>query len=388
MTYNFDEIIERRITNCLKWNRAAEDVLPMWVADMDFKAPEPVLSALRSILDHGVFGYTIHPKSYYNAIINWFHRKHKWELKQDWILFCPGIVPALNHIVKAFLKQGEKVIIQAPVYHPFYRVVENNGCKVALNPLVFNGEKYEINYAELESLAKNDDTKMLFLCSPHNPVGRVWTKEELTKVGEICIKHNVLVVSDEIHCDLIYPGYTHIPFASLSEEFSNITVTCTAPSKTFNIAGLQVSNIIIENPDLRVKVKNTLAKNEIGEPNIFGVEALIAAYDNSEDWLEQLLVYLAANFSFLKSFISERLSELKVIEAEATYLIWIDCRKLGLTPMQLNEFLIKDAKLLLNNGEMFGQGGEGFIRMNIACPRELLIDGLTRLENALKNSKR
>ncbi len=385
MRYDFDEIIERRNTNCLKWDRGSEEVLPMWVADMDFKAAQPIIDALKGTLELGIYGYTIHPDAYYEAVLNWWERRHHWKLEKDWILFCPGIVPALNQLVKAFTEPGDKVIIQSPVYHPFYRVVTNNGCEVALNPLKHDGEKYVMNYEDLEKQASDPKTKLMFLCSPHNPVGRVWTVEELTKLGQICLKNGVLVISDEIHCDLIYEGYTHVPFASISEDFLKNSITCTAPSKTFNLAGLQVSNLIIPDKELRIKVKQTLEKNEIGEPNIFGVEALIAAYNEGEEWLVQLMEYLKGNLQYLIDFLKENIPSLKVTVPEATYLIWVDCRELGVNSKELNELFLNKAKVWFHNGRIFGEEGEGFVRINIACPRKLLEEGLERVKRVLNN---
>lgn len=382
MKYDFDEIIQRRNTNCVKWDRGYEDVLPMWVADMDFKAAQPIIDALQRKLESGIYGYTMHPEAYYQAIISWFERRHNWKLQKDWILFCPGIVPALNQLVKAFTEPGDKVIIQSPVYYPFYRVVTNNGCEVAVNPLKFEGSQYVMDYEDLEKKASDPKTKLLFLCSPHNPGGRVWTAEELTRLGEICLRNNVLVITDEIHCDLVYDGYKHVPFGSISEDFLKNSITCTAPSKTFNLAGLQVSNLIIPDKELRQRVKHTLEINEIGEPNIFAVESLIAAYNEGEEWLEQLMEYLKGNLQYLINYFKENFPSLKVIVPEGTYLIWVDCRELGLTSKDLNDFFLNKAKVWFNNGRMFGEDGEGFVRINIACPRTLLEEGLNRVKKA------
>jgi len=383
MKYNFDEIIPRRNTNCIKWDRGEVDVLPMWVADMDFKAAAPIINALKGKLDCGIFGYTMQPEAYYDAIIAWWERRHDFKLKKDWIIFCPGIVPALSYIIRAFTKQGDKVLLQSPVYYPFYRVITNNGCEVVDNPLILKGEKYEIDFEDLESKASDPKVKLMLLCSPHNPVGRVWTKEELVRIGDICEKHQVLVIADEIHCDLVYKGYKHIPFAQINEDFLRNSITCTAPSKTFNLAGLQVSNLIVANKELRLKLKQILEVNEIGEPNVFSVDALIAAYNEGEEWLIQLIEYLEDNLKYLNDFIESNLPSLKVIKTEGTYLIWMDCRSLKRSSKELNTLLLKKAKVWFNDGSTFGLNGEGFVRINIACPRKLLIEGLERLKKVI-----
>ncbi|MBC8061255.1 MAG: pyridoxal phosphate-dependent aminotransferase [Clostridiaceae bacterium] len=383
MKYNFDEIILRRNTNCIKWDRGAEDVLPMWVADMDFKTAQPIIDALKGKLDSGVFGYTLHPDVYYDAIIGWWERRHNFTLKKDWLVFCPGVVPALSYIIRANTCQGDKVLLQSPVYYPFYRVITNNGCQVVDNPLKLVHESYEIDFEDLENKASDPKVKLMLLCSPHNPVGRVWTREELIRIGEICEKHKVLVIADEIHCDLIYKGYKHIPFASINEGFLMNSITCTAPSKTFNLAGLQVSNLIVPNKELRTKLKQILVVNEIGEPNVFSVNALIAAYNYGEEWLTQLMEYLEGNLKYLIDFVGSNMPALKVIKTEGTYLIWVDCRALGKSSKELNTLLIKNAKVWFNDGSTFGLNGEGFVRINIACPRELLVEGLNRIKGVI-----
>jgi len=383
MNYNFDEIISRRNTNCIKWDRGAADVLPMWIADMDFKAAQPIIEALKEKLDGGIFGYTLQPEAYYNAVIGWWERRHDFKLKKDWLVFCPGVVPALSYIIRSFTRPGDKVLLQSPVYYPFYRVITNNGCEVVDNPLKLVNEKYEIDFKDLEIKASDPKVKLMLLCSPHNPVGRVWTKEELVKIGNICEKYKVLVVADEIHCDLIYKGHKHIPFAKINEGFLMNSITCTAPSKTFNLAGLQISNLIIPNKELRIKLKHTLELNEIGEPNVFGVDALIAAYDKGEEWLTQLLEYLEGNLNYLIDFIESNIPKLKVIKAEGTYLIWIDCRNLKMSSKEINTLFTKNAKVWFNDGSTFGLNGEGFMRINIACPRELLVEGLERIRRVI-----
>ena len=385
MKYNFDEIISRRNTNCIKWDRGEVDVLPMWVADMDFKAAQPIIDAMKEKLDSGIFGYTMHPDTYYNAIISWWDRRHGFKIKKDWVVFCPGIVPALSYLVRALTSHGDKVLLQSPVYYPFYRVITNNGCEVVDNPLKLVGEKYEIDFEDLESKASDPKVKLMLLCSPHNPVGRVWTKEELVKIGDICEKHQVLVIADEIHCDLVYKGYKHIPFAQINESFLMNSITCTAPSKTFNLAGLQVSNLIIPSRSLRMKFKQILEINEIAEPNVFSVDALIAAYNEGEEWLTQLIKYLEGNLKYLIGFIESNIPNLKVIKTEGTYLVWVDCRALGMSSKELDVLFTKNARVWFNNGSTFGLNGEGFVRINIACPRELLKEGLERAKRVISD---
>jgi len=384
MIYNFDEIIERRDTSCIKWDRSNdEDVLPMWIADMDFKAAQPILDAVQRKLDIGIFGYTLHSKAYFDAISQWWGKRYNFKIEKDWIVFCTGVVPALSYVIRTFTEPGDKVLIQSPVYNAFYRVITNNKCETVVNDLIFNGEKYEIDFEDLQRKASDPKVKLFILCSPHNPAGRVWTKDELVRIGEICIEHGVLVIADEIHCDLVFGGYKYIPFASISEEFKMNSITCTSPSKTFNMAGLQVSNMIIPNGELKDKVKSTLYINEIGEINVIGEHALIAAYTQGEEWLEQLIEYLGDNLKYLNSFIKNNLPKLKVVSPEATYLIWIDCRKIGIKSKELTDKLLKDEKLWINPGSVYGENGEGFIRINIACPRELLVEGLKRFEKVV-----
>ncbi|OPJ65082.1 MalY/PatB family protein [Clostridium oryzae] len=384
MHYNFDEIYERRKTNSVKWSSEDSDVLPLWVADMDFKVPPAVTDALVKKAEEGIFGYNILPQEYYDAICNWWKRRHNWSIKKDWIVFSPGIVTALNIILEGITKPGDKVLLQTPVYHPFYKVIKNNKCDLIENPLkVING-KYCMDFEDLEQKIAANNVKVMILCSPHNPVGRVWTEDELRKIGDICLKHNVIVISDEIHCDLVYSPNVHIPFASISEEFLNNSITCTAPSKTFNLAGLQISNIIVPNEKLRTKVEAAFARNTIGEPTSFAITAAIAAYNQGEQWLDELIKYLYGNYEFLKEFLEEKLPELKVAHLEGTYLTWVDCSALPYKGDQLKDFFLEKAKLWFNEGIMFGAAGKEFIRINIACPRSTLAEALSRMEKAIK----
>ena len=382
MKYNFDEIVQRRGTNSYKWDTAKEEgILPMWVADMDFRTAPPIIDAMAKRVLHGVFGYTKVPQAYYDATISWFGRRHNFSIAQDWILFTSGVVPALSAIIKALTKSGDKVLVQTPVYNCFFSSIRNDECEMVANELIYKDETYTIDFDDLEQKAADPKVKVLLLCNPHNPVGRVWTKKELVRIGDICLKNNVIVVSDEIHCDLVYDGYTYIPFASINKEFLQNSVTCIAPTKTFNLAGIQVANIVVADGEIRRKIDKVLNINEVCEINAFAIEALIAAYNEGEAWLEELKAYLHENYIVLTNFFKEHLPHLSVIKLEATYLVWVDCSALGLTSEEItNQLLIKE-KLWINEGTMYGEAGEKFIRINIATQRERLLKGLQRINN-------
>jgi cystathionine beta-lyase len=385
LKYDFDTIINRRNTNSVKWDMTSEkDILPMWIADMDFKTAYPVIKALEKRVSHGIFGYAAIPDAYYQAEVNWWAKRHNFKIKKEWIEVSTGVIPSFSAVVQAFAEPGVKVLIQSPVYNYFNTSITNNKCKIVLNELKYNGEYYEIDFDDFEEKASDEKVKIFILCNPHNPVGRVWSKYELERLGEICLKHNVIVLVDEIHRDLVYKENKHIPFASISKSFLMNSITCTAPSKTFNIAGLKASNIIVANEEYKKKVNRSLNINETIEPNVFGIEALIAAYNDGEEWLDQLLEYLEGNRDYLISYINERIPKLKVVKPEATYLIWIDCRSLGISSKELSEKIFEQGNLRINDGHTYGEVGEGFIRINIACPRVLLAEGLERLEKVLK----
>lgn len=389
MKYDFDEHIDRLQTGSVKWDEVEnlfgdKEILPMWVADMDFKSPQPVIDAIRERAEHGIYGYTTRPDSYYKATINWMKRRHNWDVEKDWICYSPGVVPALSIIVNTFTQPGDKIIVQPPVYYPFMNVIKNNGREIVHNPLKLQQNQYIMDFDDLKSKL-DPSVKMIILSSPHNPVGRVWTKAELQTLGEICAEHNVLVVSDEIHFDLVYKGNMHTPFAAISEFFAQNSITCTAPSKTFNLAGMQTSNIIIPNEDLRNQFNKSMENLALGLTNTFGVTALISAYDQGEEWLDQLLDYLKGNLEFLTKYIEENLPKIKVIKPEATYLVWLDCRELGISGKELEHLTQKQAKVAFDEGYIFGEEGEGFTRINIACPRKLLEEGLSRLSKAIGN---
>lgn len=385
MKYDFDEIVARRGSNSSKWDtNKSDDVLPLWVADMDFKTAPPIINALARRVEHGVFGYANVPDAYYQAVTSWFERRHHFTVEQDWVLFTTGVVPALSAIIMALTEPGDHVLVQSPVYNCFFSSIRNNQCEMVSNDLLYSDGIYSIDFDDLEKKAANPQTKLMLLCNPHNPAGRVWTKEELTRVGEICFRHHVLVVSDEIHCDLVHPGHTHIPFGSLGQQFLENSVTCTAPSKTFNLAGLQVANIFAYDAGARKKIDKALNINEVCEINPFAIEGLIAAYthEESEKWLDSLKTYLWDNYWLVKEFFAQNFPRFPVISLEATYLVWIDTSALNMKSEEVAKFLLEHGKVRLNEGTMYGEAGEGFIRLNIACPRNMLQEGLNRMKKA------
>ncbi len=390
MKYNFDEIINRENTASVKYDLRVElfgkkDIIPMWVADMDFKTPDFIINAIKERTKHEVFGYSIRPKSYFTSIVNWLERKHQWTVHEDWISFGPGIVPAINMAILAYSNEGDKIIIQPPVYFPFFSAIENNNRTLIENPLVLKNNRYSIDFHDLEDKLK--DAKMFILSNPHNPGGSVWTKDELKKLGDMCVKNNVLIMSDEIHADLVFNEYTFTPLASISEAIANYTVTFIAPSKTFNMAALSTSSVISSNKELKEKYDKVLDTIHVGMGNVFGTVASEAAYNHGDEWLDQLMEYLSGNLDLLQDFIDEKIPEIRMIRPEGTYLVWLDCSDLNLNGKDLKDFMINDASLGFNDGRMFGTGGDGFMRMNIACPRQTILDALIRLEKAVNSLK-
>lgn len=386
---NFNIVVNRKNTNCLKYDFAVrrgrpENVLPLWVADMDFKVAPEITQAIEKRVAHGIFGYSEVKEEYFEAVAAWMEQKHGWHVKEDWLVKTPGVVFALAMAVQAFTEPGDAVIIQQPVYYPFSEVIADNGRRIVDNTLELKEDgKYHINFEDFEQKVKENHVKLFLLCSPHNPVGRVWTKEELKKIAAICRKYDVIVVSDEIHEDFVFNG-KHQVFADLSEDAKNRTITCTAPSKTFNLAGLQVSNIWIANPKLREKFKKQIAAAGYSQLNTLGLTACEAAYRYGGEWHAELLGYLKSNLNFLREFLQTRLPEVKLIEPEGTYLVWLDFGSLGLTEEQREELLTKKAGIWLDSGVIFGAAGEGFERINIACPRSILKDALERIERAVR----
>ena len=388
MKYDFDEIIPRRHTNSYKWDGATDsNVLPLWVADMDFRTAPAITEALKQRVEHGIFGYTRVPDEYYEAVTAWFKRRHGWDIRREWMMYTSGVVPAISAIIKALTGPGDKVLVQTPVYNCFFSSIRNNGCEVASSPLVYEDRTYRMDLEDLERKASDENTKVMLLCNPHNPAGRVWTREELTAVGEICIRHGVTVVSDEIHCELVYSGHRHIPFASISDDFLRHSVTCVSPSKAFNIAGLQIANIIAPDETMRRRIDKAININEVCDVNPFGVIATMAAYNEGEEWLGQLLDYLWQNYLFLVEFCRTQLPDFPVARLEGTYLAWMDCRALGIGSEELEQLLVGEAKLWLNAGTMYGAEGEGFMRWNLACPRSVLEQALARFKAFVENHK-
>ena len=385
MKYDFDEIVNRRGTNSVKWDEAKEEgVIPMWVADMDFKAAPCILEALKKRVEHGVFGYTIVPDSYYESIISWFERRHQWHIERDWIIYTSGVVPAISAIIKALTEPGDKVLVQTPVYNCFFSSIRNNGCTIAENALVRKGNSYEIDFDDFERRAADEKTKVFLLCNPHNPAGRVWTPEELSRMNDICLRHSVKVIADEIHCELVMPGHVFTPFAAVSKACQDNCITTNSPTKSFNIAGLQIANIITNNAEDRQKIDRAININEVCDVNPFGVIALQAAYNEGEDWIDQLNVYLWENYQALKTFLKDNLPQLKVIDLEGTYLVWVNVRATGMTGNELTDKLLKEGKVFVNRGTMYGKTtGADYIRINIAMPRSLMLEGLKRMKDVI-----
>lgn len=390
MTYNFDEIIERKDTDSLKYDFAArrgkpEGLLSLWVADMDFRAPQCVIDALTEKSAHGIFGYSENREDYVEVLQSWFNRRFNWQIQPEWLVKTPGVVFAICAAIRALTQKGDAVIIQQPVYYPFTESINVNQRTLVVNELNFDGSGYTIDYEDFEQKITQHNVKLFILCNPHNPVGRVWTREELVRIGDICVKHGVAVISDEIHADFVYPGHKHTVFASLNPEFVNITITCTAPTKTFNLAGLQISNIFVSDRTMRSRIRQEINRCGYSQLNVMGLVACKAAYTKGEDWLEALKGYLAENLKFLRSFLEANIPQIKLVEPQGTYLVWLDCTSLGLSDKALDEFIIHRAKLWLDAGTMFGQGGSGFQRVNIACPRSLLQQALEQLARGLQD---
>jgi cystathionine beta-lyase len=389
MSIDFDYIINRRGTDSLKYDAAKErnrpeGLLPFWVADMDFKAPEPVLEALQKRVAHGIFGYSVPDRDrYFASLQKWYIKRHNWTPREDWLVKTPGVVFALATAVKAFTKPGDSILIQQPVYYPFSAVIKDNGRQVISSDLLLQDGVYHIDFEDFETKIVVHSVKMFILCSPHNPVGRVWTKAELQRLGDICLKHKVLVVADEIHADFVWPGHKHVVYASLGEKYADSAVVCTAPSKTFNLAGLQISHIFIPNKELRDKFSAEITRTGYSQLNTLGLVASEAAYTYGEAWLEELKTYLEGNISFTREFLQKHVPQIKMLELQGTYLLWLDFRALHLTEEQREDLLLRHAGLWLDSGAIFGKAGEGFERWNITCPRETLKNGLTALEAAI-----
>ncbi|MDY5090097.1 MAG: MalY/PatB family protein [Prevotella sp.] len=383
--YNFDKLTQRRGTNSYKWDETDDpNVIPVWVADMDFETAPCIVKALQERVAHGIFGYTFVPESYYEAVINWFSRRHGWRIDRSWIEYTSGVVPALSATIKALTQPGDKVLVQTPVYNCFFSSIRNNGCEIVESPLLHSANTYVINFVDLEQKLSDPAVKLFILCNPHNPAGRVWTPDELRHINDLCLRHNVRVVSDEIHCELTMPGYTYTPFASVSEASLNNSVTLNSPSKSFNTAGLQIANIISNDAAIRRRINRAININEVCDVNPFGVIALQAAYNEGEAWLEALKAYLYANYVALQSFFAEQLPQLPVTKLEGTYLVWVDISATGLDADSLTDRLLHEAKVMVNSGTMYGrEAGKHFIRINIACPKARLMEVLTRMQQEI-----
>lgn len=382
--YNFDKIINRKGTDSLKWN-IEENELPMWVADMDFETAPEITEAIQNRLDHKIFGYTVISDEWYNAYISWWKRRHNLEMTKERMKFCTGVVPAISSIIRHLTKPDDNILIFTPVYHVFFYSILNNGRRVADCPLIYDGNSYRIDFNDLAGKLKDPKTTMLILSNPHNPAGIIWDKDTLKRIGELCAENGVLVISDEIHCDLTYPGYSYVPFAAVSDVCRENSITCIAPTKTFNIAGLQTSAVFVPNENLFKKVRKALDVDNISGPNVFAVTAAQAAFEHGGKWLDELMVYLQGNKEAVCKYVQENIPELKVLHSEATYLLWIDCGAVSDDTLALTDEIRKKTGLYLSAGSQFGGNGNKFVRMNIACPREVLYDGLERLKNALKS---
>lgn len=388
MKYDFDTVIDRNHTNCLKYDFKTErgmeeDVLPLWVADMDFQTLPEIRSRLQEVVSHGIFGYSDGKEDYFAAVQGWYARHFGWEIKKEWLIKTPGVVYAIAAAVAAYTNEGDAVLIQQPVYYPFGQMIRENKRKLVNNPLQQRDGHYEIDFADFEQKIVEHHVKLFLLCSPHNPVGRVFEEWELKKLGDICIRHHVIVLSDEIHSDFTYPGHTHHVFASLGEVYANQCVICTAPSKTFNLAGLQISNILIPNEKLRHAFESAVTRTGYSQTGIMGLVATQAAYEHGDEWVAELKAYLYENLNFVRKYLKENLPQIRLIEPEGTYLLWLDFCGLGLTEKELEELVVKKAKLWLDRGAVFGAEGRGFERINIACPRSTLKQALDQLKNAI-----
>lgn len=377
--YNFDRIIDRSGTNSLKWDIKKEE-LPMWVADMDFEVSDEIVKALEERVKNHIYGYNIIPDEWYESFIAWWKNRHQYEIKKEWLMFSTGVVPSISSVVRRVTSPGEKVLVQTPVYNIFFNSICNNGRYVLESQLVYKDGKYSIDFSDLEKKLSDPQTTLMILCNPHNPIGKIWDKDTLSKIGDLCYKHNVLVLSDEIHCDLTKPGCDYVPFQSVSDVCKYNSIACLAPTKTFNIAGLQTSAMCIPNKKIYDKVYRGINNDEIAEPNTFAIQAAIAAFTKGGIWLDELREYIEKNKLIVKEYISRELPMLHLVDSDATYLLWIDCGKVTNNSIELTDFIRKQTGLFLSNGSQYGDSGKKFIRMNIACPKEILIDGLNRFK--------
>ena len=384
MSYIFDELVNRRNTHSLKWD-VKEHELPMWVADMDFQTAPEIQEAIRERVSHGVFGYSIVPEEWYQAYMGWWERRHHFSMEKEWLVFCTGVVPAISSMVRKLTTAGENVLVQTPVYNIFFNSIVNNGRNIAESPLQYDGNTYQMDFEDLERKLSNPQTTLMILCNPHNPVGRIWSREELEQVGELCRKYHVTVISDEIHCDLTSPDQEYIPFASVSENCKNTSITCMAPTKAFNLAGLQTAAVAVPSPNLRHKVWRGLNTDEVAEPNSFSVEAAVAAFTKGEAWLDSLREYIQENKNFVENFLKKEDLHIRLVPSQATYLLWLDCQEMQGCAAEFTQYLREYTGLYLSDGQQYGESGCSFIRMNIACPKSRLEDGLKRLAEGVRS---
>lgn len=387
--YDFDELTNRFGTGSLKWD-VNEGELPMWVADMDFETAPEIIEALQKRIEHGVFGYQNVTDDWYQAYQSWWSRRHQFKIEKDWLIFCTGVVPAISSIVRKVTTVGENVLVQTPVYNIFFNSIRNNGRNILESPLVYEQGEYHIDFKDLEEKLSNPQTSLFILCNPHNPIGKIWDRETLEKIGELCDRYHVIVVSDEIHCDLTDPGYEYVPFASVSDQCRENSITCIAPTKTFGIPGIQTAAVVVPNPVLRHRVNRGLNTDEVAEPNNFAVAAAVAAFQHGDQWLTELREYLSQNKQYVRDYIGAYIPEIKVVPSNATYLLWLDCSELTDDACELQRFIEKHSGLVLTEGEEYGTPGRRFLRLNPACPRSRVQDGMERLKNsvtAYKNLK-
>ena len=384
MSYHFDKLTQRRGTGSMKWD-VPEGELPMWVADMDFETAPEITEAIKKRAEHGIFGYTAAGPDWREAIAGWWERRHGFRMERDWLVFTTGVVCAVSSAVRKLTTVGENVLVQTPVYNIFFNSIRNNGRNVLENRLLYERGIYGIDWADLEKKLSDPQTTLMILCNPHNPTGMIWTREELGRIGELCVASHVRVISDEIHCDLTDPGYDYIPFASVSKECAQNSVTCLAPTKTFNLAGLQTAAVMVPNDELRHKIERGLNTDEVAEPNVFAVEGSIAAFAKGDGWLDSLREYVAENKEAVRNFLDTELPEVSLVSSHATYLLWLDCRKIAGDTSELCRYLRSETGLYLSAGSIYGGNGGAFLRMNIACPRTRLLDGLERLRAGIKS---
>jgi cystathionine beta-lyase len=384
MKYDFDQVINRRKTNSLKWDSVGEEVISMALGDMDFMAPEPVVDAIRKRAQSGVYGYAQRPESYYEAIMEWLSKRHNWKIEREWLVYTPGVLIALAVAIRTFSRPGDKIIVQSPVYHLFFNIIKNNGRHVLVNPLKLERGRYMMDFEDLSAKLMDSRVRILLLCSPHNPTGRVWKEHELIRLAQLCLENNVLIISDEVYSDIIFPGNRHIVFANISKEIAKKTITCISPGKTFNLSGLRASSIIISNSVLRNPFANAMIDMDLDISNILDVVAIEAAYRYGDEWLIQLLDYLAKNLDYLIRFIDSRIPQMTLIRPEGTFLAWLDCQKMGMDAIALRKFMLQKVKVRFSEGVIVNPGGKGFQRMNFACAHSLLKHVLENIENAIQ----